>query len=171
MSAIEHRDITLDGDKHEPKPHASRHAPLGADPILSGNLPAHASRHNAGGSDAITFPSPNRTISFGIAGAVSATATNIASMEWRLGSFNIVGVYLSTGAVTSGALTVDINVNGTSIFTAGNRPGIPTGTQTGNSIVIANPSLIDGNVVSVDIDAVGTTTGGNLNVTIVVQPV
>jgi len=128
MSAIEHRDITLDIDKHTPKTHASVHAPLGADPLLAGNLPTHASRHNVGGSDAITFPAPDKIISFGISGAVSAIATNISSMEWRLGAFTITGVYLSTGAVVSDALTIDINVNGTSIFTAGNRPGIPTGT-------------------------------------------
>lgn len=81
----------------------------------------------------------------------------------------ITGVYLDiTTAPTGADLTVDVHNSGTTIFTTQtNRPHIDAGANAGNSTTIEVASWADGEYLTVDVDAVGSTVpGSDLTVTI-----
>ncbi|HRK41195.1 MAG TPA: hypothetical protein PLN95_03910, partial [Candidatus Saccharibacteria bacterium] len=62
---------------------------------------------------------------------------------------------LSTAA-SSGATTVDVNINGSTILLSGNRPSIAAGGVTAVTTAIQTPSLTNGQYITVDVDAAGT---------------
>ena len=62
---------------------------------------------------------------------------------------------LSTAA-SSGATTIDVNINGSTILLSGNRPSIAAGGVTAVSTTIQTPSLTNGQYITVDVDAAGT---------------
>ena len=62
---------------------------------------------------------------------------------------------LSTAA-SSGATTVDVNINGSTILLSGNRPSIAAGGVTAVTTTIQTPSLTNGQYITVDVDAAGT---------------
>lgn len=74
-------------------------------------------------------------------------------------------------APTGAAIIVDVNKNGTTIFTEqANRPQIATGETEGNTITIDVTSLAKGDDITFDIDQVGSTTAGDsLVVEIIVE--
>jgi len=61
-------------------------------------------------------------------------------------------------APTGSAITVDVNKNGTSIFTTqGNRPTIADGQNTSGVVTTMNiTGLVSGDYITVDVDAVGS---------------
>lgn len=72
-------------------------------------------------------------------------------------------------AAPSGATTVDVNKNGTSIFaTSGDQPSITGGGTTNKVTTILTTSVADGEYLTVDVDAVGSG-AGTLIVTIAIQ--
>lgn len=82
-----------------------------------------------------------------------------------------VKVYSETAPVGA-TLFVDVNVNGTSLWnvTQANRPGVLTTAKSANSgIPDTGATLAAGDRITVDVDAVGSTTagGGPLFVTVV----
>ena len=123
-----------------------------------------------------------------IAGAV-AVATGVATFALPFPA-ELVGVSLAAGTGPVGAdLIIDVNKNGTTIFTdqatrpkiaAGqtasvvkNKPALAAGT---NYIYTPYPSakslgvFAEGDKITVDVDAVGSTTAGsNLGILLVVQ--
>jgi hypothetical protein len=81
----------------------------------------------------------------------------------------LYGVYLNTTSPpVGGDLIVDVNINGTSIFEAQNRPRIVSGQMSGYSTALQTFEWDANQYITVDIDQAGGTYGGdNLVVTIV----
>lgn len=78
-------------------------------------------------------------------------------------SLTFVSIRASVGtAPTGAAIILDININGTTIFTTqANRPTIAAAS---NTVKTANPdvtSIADGSYITVDIDQVGSTVAGS----------
>lgn len=84
-------------------------------------------------------------------------------------SRTITGVYLHIDtAPTGAALIVDVNVNGTTIFTTqSNRPQIAAGAYSGNSTTIEAATWANGEYITADVDQIGSTIAGS-NLTIMV---
>ena len=99
-------------------------------------------------------------VTFGMAGTISAAA---GAFRWpvpRAGS--IVGVIAAVGTPSAGAAVIcDVNVNGSTVFsTQANRPAILSGDQVFGLAVPDLPVLAVGDLVSVDVDQVGSGTAG-----------
>ncbi len=72
-------------------------------------------------------------------------------------------------APTGSAIIVDVNKNGTTIFTTqSERPTIPAGEIVGTLTVPDITELLEGDILTVDIDAVGSTLPGSY-LTLVVE--
>lgn len=71
-------------------------------------------------------------------------------------------------AASAGDTTADVNKNGASIFTAGAQPTIPAGSLTVKQSTIATTTVNDGEYLTVDVDAAGTSAVG-LIVTIAIR--
>jgi hypothetical protein len=83
----------------------------------------------------------------------------------------IAGVYLRVSTAPTGAdLIVDVNVNGATIFsTQANRPLIAATATSGSTTTIDNPSVSAGDVISIDIDQVGSSIAGGSPLMIVIK--
>ena len=81
---------------------------------------------------------------------------------------NKVHIAVNT-APTGAAILIDINENGTTIFTTqGNRPTISISAFTGETTTIDDTSWVDGNYLQADIDQIGSTiAGADLTITII----
>lgn len=88
-------------------------------------------------------------------------------------TYRIVGVWVTAGIQPTGAaIIVDVNLNGTTIFTTqANRPTVPAASNGGAISATPNvTALAPGDVLTVDIDQIGSTiAGGNISVGIVVD--
>jgi hypothetical protein len=76
-------------------------------------------------------------------------------------------------APTGAAILVDVNKNGTTIFTTqGNRPSIAAGGNASSAAVPDVTSLAAGDFLTVDVDQIGSTVAGSdLTVIVTVQRV
>lgn len=87
----------------------------------------------------------------------------------------ITGVVAATGTAPTGAsLVCDVNQNGTTVFTSqANRPSIAAGANVTSMVAVPDVTqLAAGDVLSVDIDAVGSSTAGaDLTVVVLLKPV
>lgn len=91
--------------------------------------------------------------------------------------YNLTGAALTISKVhiavdtapTGAAILVDVNENGTTIFTTqGNRPTIAISAFSGETTTIDDASWADGNYLQADVDQIGSTiAGSNLTITIV----
>lgn len=86
-----------------------------------------------------------------------------ASRFYVESSYTIVGVRVAVGtAPTDASIIVDVNKNGTTIFTTqGNRPTIAASSNTATANNPDVTSLVAGDYLSVDIDQVGSTVAGS----------
>lgn len=107
---------------------------------------------------------------FSLAGTV---ATGTGAMRWYNDSgqtLTITSARATVGTAPTGAsLIVDVNVNGTSIWTGvqNNRPTITAAANTATGGALATTSIADGSYMTCDIDQVGSTVAGaDLNVTV-----
>lgn len=78
-------------------------------------------------------------------------------------TWTIVAVWTSVGVAPAGAaILVDVNINGTTIFTTqGNRPSIADGGNASSRVTNMDvTSIANGDYITVDIDQVGSTTAG-----------
>ncbi len=78
-------------------------------------------------------------------------------------AWTILGVRASVGTAPTGAsVIIDININGTTIFTTqGNRPTIAVSTNTSGNVTNMNvTSVTSGQYLTVDIDQIGSTIAG-----------
>lgn len=108
------------------------------------------------------------TASFSAVGNV--TVSTGAHRWYAEEALTIESVRVSVGTAPVGsALIVDVNKNGTTIFTTqGNRPQVADGSATGVTTTMDVTSLAQGDYLTVDIDQVGSTTAGaDLVVTVV----
>ena len=79
-------------------------------------------------------------------------------------NWTIVGIRASAGTAPAGAsILVDVNVNGTTIFTTqANRPAIAAATNTSGRVTNMDVvTVANGQYVTVDVDQVGSTTAGS----------
>lgn len=99
---------------------------------------------------------------FAVVGACS-TGTNKAPSIIAPCTLTIVKVKLyARTAPVGAALIVDVNKDGTTIFTTqGNRPSIADGANTGDSGTPDVTTLSEGDRLDVDIDQVGSGTAGS----------
>ena len=91
--------------------------------------------------------------------------------------YNLTGADLTISKVhlavntapTDAAILVDVNENGTTIFTTqGNRPTIVISAFTGETTTIDDASWADGNYLQADVDQIGSTiAGADLTITII----
>lgn len=90
-----------------------------------------------------------------------ATNVSLALLAPCALTIDHVRCYAKT-APTGASIIVDINKEGATIFTTqGNRPTIPAASQKGNKSVAPDvTSLAEGDTLTLDIDAVGTTIAG-----------
>lgn len=109
-----------------------------------------------------------QAISFYIDDVLAVETKSVTFLAHTALTIQSVIMCVDTAPVGSNII-VDINKNGTTIFTTeANRPTITAGTDTSVSVVPDVVSIIAGDKISVDIDAVGSTTAGeNLSITIV----
>lgn len=79
------------------------------------------------------------------------------------GSRTITKVQLSVGTAPVGsAIIVDINKNGTTIFTTqANRPQIAASANSGSSTTIDVPNWAEGEYLTMDVDQIGSSTAGS----------
>ncbi len=133
-------------------------------------------QHNMGDTGGGTGPgtSPARSVEFSDQRAILVTGTG--NQKWVAPiDVTIVDVQLAVGTSPTGAdLVVDVNKNGTTIFTTqANRPTVPDGDADGVGAA-ASPdvtTMTPGEYLSVDIDQIGSTiAGGFLTVVIEWRP-
>ena len=110
---------------------------------------------------------------FAIAGTIGATATNVANTITAMEPMRVIGADLWTGKDTPGTTnntTVDINKNGTTIFTT--KPTLATTVQSSPLPFTADTTsaLALGDDLTLDIDAVQTTAAIDLYVQLYVFP-
>jgi hypothetical protein len=101
------------------------------------------------------------TSSFAVTGTL-ATGTDKAPTILAPCSLTITVVKLVVKTAPTGqAIIVDVNKNGTTIFTTqGNRPQIAAGSTTGDSGTPDVTSLAEGDKITIDVDQVGSGTAG-----------
>ena len=110
---------------------------------------------------------------FAIAGTIGATATNVANTITAMEPMRVIGADLWTGKDTPGTTnntTVDINKNGTTIFTT--KPTLATTVQSSPLPFTADTTsaLALGDDLTLDIDAVQTTAAIDLYVMVYLFP-
>ena len=137
--------------------------------LPTSQLPLHGSTHASGGSDPVT---PRLMLPTFTKNGVLFTDTGTLRLPMDA-SYTIIGVRLMVGTAPTGAsVIVDVNKNGTTIFTTqANRPTIAAGANAGGPGATPNvTSLVAGDYITVDIDQVGSTVAGaDLTVSIIVD--
>jgi len=113
-------------------------------------------------SGAYGFGGPNPDlgqISFSFAGNCAVQNGTIKIPNCTQLTKTIRGIYLSVGTAPTGtSIIVDVNINSDSICFL--KPTIPDGLTTGYVDEIQKPLWKHGDLLSVDIDQVGSTTSG-----------
>ena len=101
------------------------------------------------------------TLSFAVVGTLT-TGTDKAPTICAPCTLTIVKVKICVKtAPTGAALIVDVNKGGTTIFTTQeNRPQIAAGATSGDSGTPDVTSLVEGDKLTVDIDAIGSSVAG-----------
>jgi hypothetical protein len=130
---------------------------------FSNNVLAFVTASGAG-----RFPNLGMVFPFSLTGNV-ATTVGVHRLYNDTGvTQTIRAVRASVGTAPTGAsLIVDVNKNGTTVFTTqANRPTIPAGTNTSGRVTSINTTSVeDGAYLTIDVDQVGSTTpGANLTV-------
>ena len=122
--------------------------------------------------------SATRTITFTLPAYSKQGSLAVLTGTMRLpidGTYTIVGTRLMVGtAPTGAALVIDVNKNGTSIYTTqANRPTITASSNSGGPGATPDvTSLAAGDYLTVDIDQVGSTVAGSdLTVVVIVSKV
>lgn len=144
--------------------------PLLPDPagVTAGNL------WTADGSNSAAWLPPNykkQTITASVIGGLAPTIGTTRFYNDTGSTWQVVSVRAQVEeAPTGAAILIDVNLNGTTIFTnQANRPQIAAGQNYGNKTTPDVLSIPDGSYLTIDIDSVGTITyGADLMVQIVV---
>lgn len=115
--------------------------------------------------DGVAAQPPVETLVFSSGGPTPGIPLTVRSGTHRLyleGSYLVESVRASVGTAPTGSgVTVDVNKNGTTIYTTQSaRPQIAAGasTATGNSPAVT--TLTAGDYLTVDVDAIGSTVAG-----------
>lgn len=103
------------------------------------------------------------TARFAIAGTIGATATDVANAYYATEPMRVIGADLQVGtAGTTNSTTIDINKGGTTMFTT--KPTLATTVATSPTPFTADTatSLALGDKVTIDVDAIQTTSAIDL---------
>lgn len=122
--------------------------------------PANIGAETPAGAQTKVDAARSRDISINIPGDIFATTGII---RYVVGSARTVSkVRLAIGSAPTGAdLIIDVHKNGTTMFTTtGNRPKIIATATSGVSVAPNITALAEGDVVTIDIDQVGSTLPG-----------
>jgi len=122
--------------------------------------------HDHDGVDSKAIP---KALVFTITGTLT-TGTSSAPVLVSTGSMTISKAYLNVKTAPTGqAIKVDVNKNGTSIWntTQSNRVSVAAGATSGTQTSFDTSSLSEGDVITVDIDQVGSSNpGADLTITL-----
>jgi hypothetical protein len=117
----------------------------------------------AGQTGAVTLTATNEVVAtFTVAGALSAVS--IAPPVPAAAAYTLTGVRLAAGTAPVGAaVLVDVNKNGTTVFTTqGNRPTIADGATSGGPGAAPNVTTVAaGDKITIDVDQIGSGTAGS----------
>jgi hypothetical protein len=123
---------------------------------------------NVSGASLVGFPAPNPgglPIMY-VAGGL-ATGTNLTPYLIVEDAVTLKSVSATLRSpVSSASLIIDINNNGTSIFDTATQPSILTGGTYVSTASIKNPSLVSGNLISLDID---TNPGSSVDLSVLLE--
>lgn len=174
-------DATLDdsGDTRDPNTHAASHQNGGGDEIsvaaLSGLLAdgqtplGHKASHAGGGGDKLKY---TRQVLWFIPDATLTTGTDkSATIVYRGPTLTLIRWdFRAKTAPTGAALIADVNVAGTSLWDSnqGNRPTIAAGQTSGTDTSFDTASLADGDVLTLDVDQIGSTIAGG-QITVILE--
>lgn len=105
---------------------------------------------------------PPQITVFTLEGALSVASGTLRLYNASGESRTISKVFIAVDTAPTGSgITVDIHKNGTTIFTTqSNRPSIAAAANTGQTTTIEVPTWADGEYLTLDIDAVGSTIPG-----------
>ena len=106
-----------------------------------------------------------------LSGALAAAAGTLRYPNRAGAALTIREVHLAVNTAPAGAaIIVDVNLNGTSIFSSSaDRPQIAAGVYAGLSVLLGTPTWAVNAYLTVDVDQVGSSTpGADLVVTVVV---
>jgi hypothetical protein len=112
-----------------------------------------------------------RQFVYTVSGALSVGAGGLRLYN-RFGVLKMIEVHAAVGTAPTGAsILIDVNKNGTTIFTTqSNRTAIAASANTGSSITIEVSGFVYGDYLTVDIDQVGSTVAGSdLTVSVVAR--
>lgn len=130
---------------------------------------AHKASHAGGGADKLKY---TRQIMWFIIDATLATGTDkSATIVYRGPTLTLVRWdFRAKTAPTSAAMIADVNVGGTSLWNAtqANRPTIAAAATSGTGTSFDTTTLSDGDVLTLDIDQVGSGTAGG-QVTLILE--
>jgi len=166
-------DATLDDSSatRTPSAHKTSHQNGGADEIsvaaLSGLLAdgqtplGHKASHAGGGADKLKY---TRQVLWFIPDATLTTGTDkSATIVYRGPTLTLIRWdFRAKTAPTGAAMIADLNVGGTSLWASnqGNRPTIAAAANSGTGTSFDTASLADGDVLTLDVDQVGSTIAG-----------
>lgn len=179
-------DDTRLSDSRSPAAHAASHASAGSDPVtitesqvtnlvtdLSNKISSSEKGAASGvatldaGSKIPVAQIPDATkrklLPYSQAGSLTIMVGTHRLYNDSGTAWAIYAVRASAGTAPAGqALVVDININGTTIFTTqANRPVIAAGTNSSGKVTNMDITTVnDGDYLTVDVDQVGSTTAG-----------
>lgn len=115
-------------------------------------------------------PIGERYFTLTVAGALTVDPGPLRLYNLTGRALTISRVHIAVDTVPTGAaIIVDVNENGTTIFTVqANRPQIAISANTGETTTIDDPSWASGNYLQIDVDQIGSgDPGENLTIMIV----
>lgn len=129
---------------------------------LSDLTSASAARTNLGLGSLATQSSIKREAVFTYAGALIVQTGAIRIYNKFGTTLTLQSVFIAVNTAPTGAsIIVDVNKNGTTIFTTqANRPAIAASANTGSSSTLDVTSFADGDYLQADIDQIGSTIAG-----------
>lgn len=160
------------------KADAARTITAGAGLTGGGDLTADRTIAASFGVTAGTIAQGNHThaLTFSLTSFFKTGALTVTTGTQRLpidGTYTIIGTRLMVGTAPTGAnILVDVNKNGTSIYTTqANRPSVADGQNAGGPGAAPDiTALVAGDYLTVDIDQVGSSVAGSdLTVTVIVS--
>ena len=118
----------------------------------------NVARHDADDHSGLAVAQP---LAFSKTGTLEVT-TGVSKFP-ALFDMTLIGVRAAVGTAPTGAdLIVDVNLNGTTVYTTqGNRPTISDGSTSSTETVPDVTAVSAGDLLSVDIDQIGSSTAGS----------
>lgn len=120
--------------------------------------------HNTDGSLKDTAVLHRQTLAYSDTGSLTTLVGTMRIYNDTANSWTILSVRASAGTAPTGAsIIIDINKNGTTIFTTqGNRPTIAAAANTSGKVTNMDVTTVAaGDYLTVDIDQVGSTVAGS----------